>query len=116
MRRASITTRDGREVAGRCLLATNAWDRLRGLVGRRALAPGEGLLLRPAASIHTLGLRFAIDAVFCDRELTVIDVVRDLRPGRVAARRGAQVVLELAAGAAEGIEPGDGLVVATIGA
>ena len=52
------------------LLATNVrtarslWGRFRGLMGRRALAPGEGLWLPTDASIHMLFMRFAIDAVF----------------------------------------------------
>jgi len=54
-------------------------------------------------------MRFAIDAVFLDRDLVVIDVERGLRPWRMASRRGAKSVLELAEGAAEGIATGDRL-------
>ena len=35
----------------------------------RGLEPDEGMLFRPAGSIHMLFMRFAIDAVFCDRDL-----------------------------------------------
>ena len=41
---------------------------MRGLLGRDGLEQGEGLLLRPASSIHTFFMRFPIDAVFLDRE------------------------------------------------
>ncbi len=61
-------------------------------------------------------MRFAIDAVFCDRDLVVIDVVRGLQPWRMASRRGAKVVVELAEGAAAGVRPGDRLAIATIDA
>ncbi len=44
--------------------ARSLWGRFRGLMGRRALAPGEGLWLPTDASIHMLFMRFAIDAVF----------------------------------------------------
>jgi uncharacterized protein len=115
VREATLTTEDGRVVASRCRLAIRPWQRLRGLLGRSALEPGEGLLIRPAGSIHMIGMRFAIDAIFCDRELAVIDVARDLRPGKIAARRGAKVVVEVAAGAAADVEAGDRLVLATIG-
>jgi uncharacterized membrane protein (UPF0127 family) len=54
-------------------------------------------------------MRFAIDAVFCDRDLRVVKVVRELKPWRLAAARGASVVVELAAGAAGDLEPGDQL-------
>jgi uncharacterized protein len=87
---------------------------MRGLLGRSALEPGEGLLLRPEGSIHMMFMRFSIDAVFLDRELIVVDIVRDLKPWRAAGRRGAKAVLELAAGAAGELAPGDRLSVATI--
>ena len=72
------------------------------------------MLFRPAGSIHMFFMRFAIDAVFCDRDLVVIDVERELQPWRMASRKGAKVVIELAAGAARGVAPGDRLALATI--
>jgi uncharacterized membrane protein (UPF0127 family) len=114
MRTATLTTEDGTVVCARCHLAVDPWSRMRGLLGRSSLDPDEGLLLRPAGSIHMFFMRFAIDAVFCDRDLVVIDVVRGLRPWRTAARRGAMVVVELAEGAAAGIGAGDRLSLATI--
>jgi uncharacterized protein len=89
---------------------------MRGLLGRARLEPGEGMLFEPAGSIHMFFMRFAIDAIFCNRELVVIDVERELRPWRVAGRRGAKIVIELAAGAASGLESGDQLVLGTIDA
>jgi uncharacterized membrane protein (UPF0127 family) len=93
----------------------NPFTRMKGLLGRNALAADEGILLRPAGSIHMLFMRFAIDAVFLDRDLVVVGVVRGLRPWRFAARRGAKQVVELAEGAAAGVHPGDRLQLATIG-
>lgn len=87
---------------------------MRGLLGRRSLAPGEAMLFRPAGSIHMFFMRFTIDAVFCDRNLVVLDVVPSLRPWRVASRRGAKIVIELAEGAAAGVCSGDRLTLATI--
>ena len=87
---------------------------MRGLLGRAALDPDEGMLFEPAGSIHMFFMRFPIDAVFCTRELEVIDVERGLQPGKTAARKGAKVVVELAVGAAAGVEPGDRLTVDTI--
>jgi len=72
------------------------------------------MLFRPAGSIHMFFMRFAIDAVFCDRELKVIDVVPALQPWKVAGRRGAKVVIELAEGGAAGVHSGDQLVLGTI--
>jgi uncharacterized membrane protein (UPF0127 family) len=89
---------------------------MRGLLGRSGLEPGEGMLFRPAGSIHMFFMRFAIDAVFCDRDLVVLDVVRELRPWRMASRRGAKVVVELPVGGGDAVRPGDRLVLDTIGA
>ena len=83
---------------------------MRGLLGRARLDTGEGMLFRPAGSIHMFFMRFPIDAVFCTADLEVIDVERNLAPGRVAGRKGAKVVIELAAGAAEAVAAGDRLV------
>jgi uncharacterized membrane protein (UPF0127 family) len=76
---------------------------MKGLLGRGSLGDGEGLLLRPAGSIHTAFMRFPIDAVFLDADLEVLRVESNLRPWRISAQRGAKAVVELPAGAAEGM-------------
>ena len=104
----ALANDDGSVVCEHCLLAETMFARLRGLLGRRGLAEGEGMLLRPASSIHTAFMRFAIDAVFVDKENRVVKVAPEIRPWRAAACRGARAVLELPAGEAErrGIRPG----------
>jgi uncharacterized protein len=114
MRVAALKKADGTVVCARCAVADKPWTRMRGLLGRASLAADEGMLFRPAGSIHMFFMRFPIDAVFCTRELEVIDVERGLQPGKTAARKGAKVVVELAAGAAAGVRPGDRLTVDTI--
>ena len=116
MRSTTLTRSDGTVICARCALAIRPWSRMRGLLGRASLAPDDGMLFRPASSIHMYFMRFAIDAIFCDRELVVIDVVPGLRPWRMASRRGAKIVIELAEGAAGGVQPGDRLALATIDA
>ena len=97
-----------RIVCRRCTLARDPLSRMKGLLGRRQLSPGEGLLLQPAWSIHTFFMRFPIDAVFLDREQRVVKVAAGLPPWRTAAAGRARAVLELAAGEAErvGLAPG----------
>lgn len=97
----------------RCLLAETALTRMRGLLGRRDLPSGEGILLRPASSVHMAFMRFAIDAVFLDRDLRVLKVTADLKPWRTAGARGAKSVLEIRAGEAarRGLSVGDRLLV-----
>jgi hypothetical protein len=88
---------------------TRRCDRARGLLGRERLEPGEGLLLEQTRSIHTVGMRVPIAAVFLDRERRVVAVVR-AAPGRLLLpRRGARHVLECAVDI--DVRPGDRLVV-----
>jgi uncharacterized protein len=99
---------DGRDACERCLMADTPLTRLRGLLGRPPLREGEGLLLKPAAAIHTWFMRSTIDAVFLDRELVVVGVRTNVKPWRFAGQRGSRAVLELMAGesARRRIEPG----------
>jgi|SRR4051795_4448025 len=103
----------GEVVCERCELANTPLKRMRGLLGRSGLGDDEGMLFRPAGSIHMFFMRFPIDAVFCDRDLVVVGVERDLKPWKTARRKGAKVVIELAAGAAGGVEAGDRLFLET---
>ena len=54
--------------------------RIRGLIGRRGLPPGRGLLIMRCNAIHTFFMRFAIDATFYDRKDRPVKVVRNIRP------------------------------------
>jgi uncharacterized membrane protein (UPF0127 family) len=86
-------------LAERLSLADNTWTRFVGLMGRGALPPGEGLWIEPCNSIHMFFMRFAIDAVFLDRQNRVKRVLRTLKPWRVSPIVfGARTVVELPAG------------------
>jgi uncharacterized membrane protein (UPF0127 family) len=106
-----------RALCERCIVADTPFARLKGLLGKRELAAGEGLLLYPAFAVHTWFMRFPIDAVFLDRDLRVLRVASDLKPWRAAAGRRAKAVLELAAGECRrrGIEAGNTLRVQHVG-
>jgi len=69
-------------LAERVRVARTALARLRGLLGRRGLAAGEALWLRPCNGVHTFGMIFAIDVIFLDRQLKVVKLVENLRPFR----------------------------------
>ena len=72
-------------------------------------------MLEPARQVHTFGMAYPIDVIFCDRALRVVHVVRDMRPGRVTRWvRTARIVIELPARARlVGVSPGDSLRVET---
>ena len=108
---ATVRTSGGAVVCDSCLIAESPWLRMKGLLGRRELPDGEGILLRPASSIHMAFMRFPIDAVFVARDLTVLKVVRNLGPWRMASKLRAHAVFELPAGTCErrGVREGDRL-------
>lgn len=76
--------------------------RLRGLMLRRRLPEGRGLLLAPCDGVHMLFMRFAIDVVYLDKNFCVKKIVRRLRPWLgVSICLGAWAALELPAGDAD---------------
>jgi len=101
MKTVSLKTVEGQVVCERCLVADSPWPRMRGLLGRRGLESGEGLLLKPAGSVHTFFMRFPIDVVFLSREGDVLKVARALPAWRLAGARRAKAALELGADEAE---------------
>ncbi len=88
--------RDG-DVLASVEIADGLRERTRGLLGRNGF---EGALVLPRTrAVHTLGMRFPIDAAFCDRDLVALGVVR-MPPWRVSMpRRGCRFVIEAEAGA-----------------
>lgn len=79
-----FVTTTGSCVASHVMVAKSFSERLRGLLARTGLAPGEGLLLAPGGSIHTMGMRFKIDVLFLDRHMRVLKIVAALPPWRGA--------------------------------
>ncbi len=72
-------------------------ERLRGLAGLPALEPGEALLLRRCRSVHTVGMRFALDLVWLDADDHPVRIDRAVPPNRLKTCRRARHVLEEAA-------------------
>jgi uncharacterized protein len=107
-----ITDGEGTVVCARCRVADSFSARLRGLLGTAALPTGAGLLIPRTSSVHTHFMRFPIDVVFRAEDGRVVSIVRALRPWRLARRRGAADVLELAAGECDrlGLQVGTVLV------
>jgi uncharacterized membrane protein (UPF0127 family) len=94
-----VNRRNGSVLAERVERATGVWKRMRGLLGRRELPPGDALAIEPCTSIHTFFMRFAIDAVFLGRDGKVIRALSNLRPFRATRiYPSAAQVVELPAG------------------
>ena len=104
-------TRDS-ELGNRIEVARSFWDRGRGLMLRRCLNPGGGMVIDPCSSIHTFGMRFPIDVLYVDREHRVVRADTAMRPWRIGPLRpGSRYVVELPVGTiqASGTRPGDRL-------
>lgn len=81
--------------------------RTRGLLGRTGV--DGALVLSPASSVHTIGMRFAIDVAHLDADLRVLRIAT-MAPHRVGRPvRRSRHVLEAEAGAFErwGLRVGD---------
>lgn len=105
-----VNARTGTVVATHVAEASNPWLALKGLMFRKSLPAGHGMLFRPARGIHTHFMRFPIDLVFLDKSDTVVKI----RPAMVPWRfdfTNADAVIELNAGAASAadLRPGDRL-------
>ena len=97
-------------VAERLRMAVSASGRMRGLLGRPPVQPGEGLLLTPCKQVHTFGMRYPIDVVFCERDWVVTRIVRGLQPRRLSRIDWkAQHAIELPQRAAAQLSVGDRL-------
>ena len=82
--------------------ADNFFKRLRGLMFRRRLESGCGLLLAPCNSVHMFFMRFAIDVIYLDENFCIKKIVQDLTPWLgISFCFGAWGALELPSGAAE---------------
>lgn len=89
----------GTVLAERATITTTWWGRARGLLGRRSLVVGEGLIIRPCNSVHCFFMAFSIDVVYVDRAYRVVRLAPDLRPNRIGPLvRSARDVIELPAG------------------
>ncbi len=65
-------------------VAASPWARLRGLLGRPPLQPGQGLLLRGEKAIHTVGMGYPIDVLFLDRSGRVVQLYHSMVPLRAS--------------------------------
>ena len=101
-----VNTRTGAVLAERARVADSPLSRAIGLLG--ANDAGGGLFIAPCSSIHTLFMRFAIDALFLGAQNQVLAAYCPLVPWRMTRWvRGAMQVLELDAGCAGETRPGD---------
>jgi uncharacterized membrane protein (UPF0127 family) len=93
-----MNQRTDEALADRIEVAVTRRDRRKGLLGRTGLEPSSALIIAPCFSIHTMFMRFDIDAVFVDDDGRAVKVVRDMSPWRIAVDATAHAVVEMPAG------------------
>jgi uncharacterized protein len=94
-----LNTTKGTVLGGRVGVADTSLSRMVGLLGRRSMEAGTGLLIMPSQAVHTIGMHFPIDLVFVDKRFRVIHVQRSLVPYRLSGLHWrASCVLELPTG------------------
>jgi uncharacterized membrane protein (UPF0127 family) len=82
-----------------CLeVADSGPKRNKGLLGRKGLAPGEGLWIIPCESVHTFFMQFPIDLVYLDRKNRIRKVRSSVPPWRLSVCLSAHSILELPSG------------------
>ena len=80
-------------------IASNLWTQTIGLMGRKEMGVQGGLYIPHCNAIHTAFVRFPIDVIFLDGEMTVVRLISALPPWKVVGFvRGAKSVVELPAG------------------
>jgi uncharacterized protein len=99
-------------LAERAELATSFWARFWGLMGRRELPPGGGLVLQPGGGIHMWFMRIPLDVVHVDKRDRVTHVLRGIKPWRFGPLFvGNKRAIELPVGAADRTFVGDEIAI-----
>ncbi|HVF52404.1 MAG TPA: DUF192 domain-containing protein [Actinomycetota bacterium] len=105
-----IDAHSGAVLADDVRWADSFGSRLRGLVGTAELEARQAIVLPGVSQIHTIGMTFPIDALFCDASWEIHHMVRVMRPWRISRYVRSSYVIELRASAATTLNLGDVLV------
>ncbi|CAE6695234.1 DUF192 domain-containing protein [Paraburkholderia aspalathi] len=99
----------GRDIGVRVSITETARERMRGLLDHDRLPHDEALLLKRCGSVHTFGMRFAIDVLFLDRQRRIVAIRHNVPKRRMLFSLRATQTLEMPAGIARlhGLELGD---------
>lgn len=107
-----IDCENGAIIADNGKVACTFWQRFRGLLGRSDYSCGEALLIKPCSSVHTVGMKFAIDVLFVSAKNEIVHIIEAMPAYRFSPWvRDAAYVVELPAGrvACCGIKTGHSL-------
>jgi len=79
-----INTRNNKIIGTNIILGNNIFLRFIGLIGKKELKDGEGLLLIPCNSIHMMFMKIPLDIIFLDKEDKIIHIIENIKPWRIS--------------------------------
>jgi uncharacterized protein len=97
--RSLVEVISNRLIAERVHIASSAYDRTLGLIGRKGLDASEAMWFPQCGAIHTWFMRFAIDVAFLDAQHRVVKLCSSVPPWRVVvAAQPSRFTVEMAQG------------------
>lgn len=83
--------------------STGFFERMKGLLGRADMVNQSAMIIEHCGSVHTVGMRFAIDLIFLDKEWRIVSIKRGVKSGQPMVFGGlrAKRVVESKAGGLE---------------
>lgn len=78
-----VNKRTGKRILSEIRVANRPWSRVKGLLFSRPLKKEQGLWLIPCNGIHTLGMSYAIDTFYLDKENHVVRILKGIKPYQI---------------------------------
>ena len=105
MRLSKITVlRDGVEITQLNGMRTQSMkERLGGLLILEPLKADHALWIMPCNSVHTFGMKYALDLVYIDKNKQICGLVENVKPWRMSFFLRAKAVMELMAGSIQNL-------------
>ncbi len=76
----------------------NVLERTGGLLKLPKLDNSQGLLINKCNSIHTFGMKYALDIIYLDRNYKIVKLVKSIKPRRMSMCWYAKHTLEMLSG------------------
>ena len=73
-----VNAKTGKVIASDLEMKDTYLGRLVGLLGKKGLKEGQGIILKPCSQIHTCFMRFAIDVVFISKDFKVLKIINNM--------------------------------------
>ena len=74
-----INETTGKLIANDLEMKASFLGRLVGLLGKKGLKAGQGIVLKPCKQVHTFFMAFAIDVVFISKDFTVLKIIKNMK-------------------------------------